>query len=120
LYTIVVKNRETGLGVPVAFFLTKISQWNVLVGWLQELKKTVDQRFKIDYQPNVVITDQGDTEINAIRHVFPLKTKLFYCAWHVLMAWQRQLTVKKLNMEGLSVDSRQKRREEVCSSYLDF
>ncbi|KAG0038455.1 hypothetical protein BGZ83_003078, partial [Gryganskiella cystojenkinii] len=112
LYTIVVKNRETGLGVPVAFFLTKISRWNVLVGWLEALKAMVDERFKINYQPNVVITDQGDTEINAIRHVFPLNTKLFYCAWHVLQAWQRQLTVKKLNMEGLSVNERQKRREE--------
>lgn len=110
-----VKNRETGLGVPVAFFLTKISRWNPIADWLKALKEEVDKRFKVNWVPNVVVTDQGDTEINAIRHIFPLHTKLFYCAWHVLQAWQRKLTVDNLNMKKLSVSARQKRREEVCS-----
>lgn len=113
LYTIVVKNRDTGLDVPVAFFLTKPPQWHSLVGWLTELKAAVDSRFNINYEPNVVITDQGDTEIKAILHLWPSKTRLFYCAWHVLQAWQRQLTVVNLNIGGLSADARKKRREEV-------
>ncbi|KAF9179471.1 hypothetical protein BGZ50_006890 [Haplosporangium sp. Z 11] len=86
LFSIVVKNRETGYGVPVAFFLTKSQQANVLEGWLRQLKIKMDSLCNREFRPTAVITDQGQNEINAIRAVYPNDVRIFYCAWHVLQA----------------------------------
>ncbi|KAG0328836.1 hypothetical protein BGZ99_004324 [Dissophora globulifera] len=69
LFTIVVKNRDTGFGVPVAFFLTRLSRWQVLAGWLNALKAKMDELCVDEFVPTAVITDQGQTEINAIQAV---------------------------------------------------
>lgn len=110
LYSIVVKNRETGFGVPVAFFLTKISQWNIIEGWLKQLKAKMDTLCTQKYEPTVVITDQGNTEINAIRGAFSYKVRIFYCAWHVLQAWERKFTNANLGMGDLPEAGRLQRK----------
>ncbi|OAQ28296.1 hypothetical protein K457DRAFT_38118, partial [Linnemannia elongata AG-77] len=84
LFSIVVKNKETGHGVPVAFLLTKTQRWELLKEWLCQLKVKLDQMCTMPYFPTVVITDQGQNEINAIRYAFDFKPRIFYCAWHIL------------------------------------
>jgi len=112
LYTIVVKNRDTGFGVPVAFFLTKDPKWHVLEGWLKALKNKMDELCEREFQPAVVITDQGQTEINAIQAVWPLGTRIFYCAWHILQAWERKLTVQNLGSSNLSTVEKDHRKRK--------
>lgn len=112
LYTIVVKNRDTGFGIPVAFFLTKDPKWYVLEGWLKALKKRMDELCDSEFQPTVVITDQGQTEINAIQAVWPLDTRIFYCAWHILQAWERRLTVQNLGSSNLSTIEKDQRKRK--------
>ncbi|KAK3835514.1 MAG: hypothetical protein J3R72DRAFT_477448 [Linnemannia gamsii] len=73
LFSIVVKNKETGLGVPVAFLLTKTQQWELLKEWLCKLKEKMDQLCTMPYFPTIVITDQGQNEINAIQNAFHFK-----------------------------------------------
>ncbi|KAF9342244.1 hypothetical protein BGX26_007971, partial [Mortierella sp. AD094] len=111
LFSIVVKNRETGFGIPCAFFLTKSQQWNVLEGWLRRLKAKMDEICDKEFQPTVVITDQGQNEINAIRAVFSHELRIFYCAWHVLQAWERKFTLQNLGVAHLSVEQRKLRKD---------
>ncbi|KAF9404210.1 hypothetical protein BGZ76_007047, partial [Entomortierella beljakovae] len=107
----VVKNRETGFGVPCAFSLTKKATWDIIQGWLSQLKLRMDEICTHEYQPNVVITDQGQTEINVIRAAFSYNVRIFYCAWHVLQAWERSLTIKNLGMTNLSADEKKRRKD---------
>jgi len=70
------------------------------------------------YFPTVVITDQGPSEINAIRHAFDFKPRLFYCAWHVLQAWERNFTLKNLGSEDLKTAERKARKDRVSEAFL--
>ncbi|KAF9553305.1 hypothetical protein EC968_010539, partial [Mortierella alpina] len=95
LFTLVVKNTDTGFGMPVAFLLSKSTESYVLVGWLRGIQakmkglfSTPDQEY--DFVPNVVITDQGNTEILAMKTAFP-GVPILYCAWHVLKVWEREV-----------------------------
>ncbi|KAF9926702.1 hypothetical protein FBU30_003778 [Linnemannia zychae] len=65
-----------------------------------------------DYLPNAIITDQGGSEILAIKTSFP-GVPIFYCAWHVLRVWERQA---KSKMTGLGVHPVQK-REQIRSQF---
>ncbi|KAI1281493.1 hypothetical protein EDD11_001385, partial [Mortierella claussenii] len=103
-------NRDTGFGIPVAFFLTKIAQWQVLEGWLHALKAKMDELCVEKFEPTAVITDQGQTEINAIQAVWPLNLRIFYCAWHVLHAWERKLTPQNLGSCNLSAEMKEERK----------
>ena len=115
MFTIVVKNRKTGFGIPCAFFLTKDQKWEILRGWLIELKSKMDQLCNKEFQPTVVITDQGQNEINAIRAAFSFNVKIFYCAWHILQAWERRLTNNSLGSGRLEKTEKENRKRMVCS-----
>ncbi|KAI1296258.1 hypothetical protein EDD11_007450 [Mortierella claussenii] len=119
LFTIVVKNRDTGFGIRVAFLLTKIAQCQVLEGWLRALKAKMDELCVEKFEPAAVITDQGQTEINAIQAVWPLGLRIFYCAWHVLQAWERKLTPQNLGSSNLDAEIKEERklrvRTQLCS-----
>ncbi|KAF9992006.1 hypothetical protein BGZ79_003642 [Entomortierella chlamydospora] len=104
---------ETGYGVPCAFFLTKKHTWEVLAGWLRQLKARMDDICEKEYQPTVVITDQGRMEINAIRAIFSYELRIFYCAWHVLQAWERNLTNKNLGMAHISNEEKKRRKDTI-------
>ncbi|KAG0332201.1 hypothetical protein BG005_005551, partial [Podila minutissima] len=67
LYTIVVKSFQTGFGIPVAFLITKSTDNAIFHSWFKGLKDRMWQDFRISYSPNVVVTDQGNVEILAIR-----------------------------------------------------
>ncbi|KAF8925351.1 hypothetical protein BGZ47_003350, partial [Haplosporangium gracile] len=106
LFTLVLKNKDHGFGVPVAFLLTRSTDSSILTAWLRALCEKMKQMFstpagttptgeptparEYNYKPNAVITDQGNTEILAIKTAFP-GTPILYCAWHVLKAWEREI-----------------------------
>ncbi|KAG0315007.1 hypothetical protein BGZ99_007747 [Dissophora globulifera] len=92
---------ETGFGIPCAFLLTKAVPLRTLEGWLVALKDKMRQLFNKEFHPAVVITDQGQTEINAIQVAWPLGTRIFYSAWHVLDAWEGKLTSNYLGSSNL-------------------
>ena len=87
MFSIVIKNRDTGTGVPAAFLMTHRSDPNILSNWLSSLRTKMNN-LGVDFKPTVVITDQGNVEISTIKRVFPT-ANIFYCAWHVLRAWER-------------------------------
>jgi hypothetical protein len=101
LFTIVVKNHETGYGIPVAFLLTKSTEQSVFKAWFDGLKAQLWNDFRISYAPNYVVTDQGNIEILAIHTAFPM-ARLHFCAWHVLRAWERKLTNVILGINATS------------------
>ncbi|KAF9976955.1 hypothetical protein BGZ75_010444, partial [Mortierella antarctica] len=114
-------DEEHGFGIPVAFFLTTTPIWQVLEGWLRALKDKMDQQWDKEFLPTAVITDQGATEINAIQAVWPLGLRIFYCAWHVLQAWERKLTIQNLgssNLSSLEKDARKRRVRSELRSIL--
>lgn len=112
LFTIVVKSVETGFGIPVAFLMTKSTEQCVFQKWFSGLIARMWNDFRIAYHPDVVVTDQGNVEILAIRSAFP-NARIHYCAWHVLRAWERRLTNANLGFEGLSVEMRERERGQV-------
>lgn len=111
------RNIELGFGIPVAFLLTNSSAQQVFSEWFGELKKKLKELFDITYQPEVVVTDQGNVEILAIRTAFPL-TKIHYCAWHVLRAWERQFTNTNLEISTLNNEQKIVEREKVIYSVV--
>jgi hypothetical protein len=101
----VLRNHDTGFGVPVAFLLTKNTDNQILTRWLKALCKKMRVLFSngqedYNYKPQVVITDQGNAEILAIKTTFP-GVPIHYCAWHVLKVWEREVK-KRMTMTGLS------------------
>ena len=118
LFTIVVKNKETGFGIPVAFLLTKTQKWELLKEWLCQLKAKMDQLCAEPYFPTAVITDQGTNEINAIQYAFDFKPRIFYCAWHILQAWERNFTKEKLGMDNISIAKKKERKDRVSETFL--
>lgn len=113
LYTLVLKNTDTGFGIPVAFLLTKSCDAFILSSWLTAICNKMKGLFSTDteeynFTPNAVITDQGGSEILAIQTAFP-GVPIFYCAWHVLRVWEREV---KKRMTGLG-DYPVKEREEI-------
>ncbi|KAF9915391.1 hypothetical protein FBU30_002030, partial [Linnemannia zychae] len=116
LFTLVLKNTDTGFGIPVAFLLTKTSDAFILSSWLTAIRKKMKDLFSTDeeynFLPNAVITDQGGSEILAIKTSFP-GVPIFYCAWHVLRVWERLANSK---LSGLGVHP-VKKREEIRAQF---
>ncbi|KAF9120080.1 hypothetical protein BGX30_003384, partial [Mortierella sp. GBA39] len=75
-----------------------------------QLKAKMGKLCAKPYFPTVVITDQGQNEIKAIQHAFEFKTRIFFCAWHVLQAWERNFTNKNICMTDLSNDEKKARK----------
>lgn len=120
LFTLVFKNKDHGFGVPVAFLLTRICDPNILNAWLKALRERMKQMystpdFEYNYKPNAVITDQGSTEILAIKTVFP-GIPILCCAWHVLKAWERKIRSEMTGMEKLSTKQKKALRDAVSGS----
>ncbi|KAF8936257.1 hypothetical protein BGZ58_004395, partial [Dissophora ornata] len=112
LFTLVLKNTDTGFGIPVAFLLTKTCDAFILSSWLTAIRRKMKDLFstadkEYDFMPNVVITDQGSTEILAIKSAFS-DVPIFYCAWHVLKVWEREV---KKRMTGLGCHPIARRNE---------
>ncbi|KAF9100382.1 hypothetical protein BGX27_000415, partial [Mortierella sp. AM989] len=117
LFTLVLKNTDTGFGIPVAFITTELATIDVLTKWLKALRKKMSQVFSDEDQeyvftPQAVITDQGSTEIRSIKNTFP-GVPVFYCAWHVLKAWEREIPKRLSGLESFSVLRRKEIRAEV-------
>jgi hypothetical protein len=106
LFTLVVKNADTGFGIPVAFLLTKTGDAFILSNWLLAICRKMKDLFSTDtkeynFLPNAIITDQGGSEILAMKTVFP-GVPILYCAWHVLRVWERQVNSKMKGLKALS------------------
>lgn len=113
LFTLVAKSLKTQAGVPVAFLMIRKLDAEIIVGWLEALKQHIRSNFKKDYSPSVVVMDMGATEYNVIRKVFP-EAKVFYCAFHVLQAWQRNIKDdNNLNLVGAISDVKKATRQRV-------
>lgn len=82
---------------------------------MRQIFSTPDSEY--EYKPNAVITDQGNTEILAVKAAFP-ETRILYCAWHVLRAWEREIRSKMTTMENLSTKERNHLRELVSGSAI--
>ncbi|KAG0345997.1 hypothetical protein BG004_002648 [Podila humilis] len=90
---------------------------HILVGWLKALQNKMRRLFSTaqcdyNFKPNAVITDQGNTEILAVKSAFP-GVPIFYCAWHVLKVWEREAKSTLRNLDELSVALRNDKRAEV-------
>jgi hypothetical protein len=72
---------------------------------MKDLFSTDEEEYNL--RPNAVITDQGGSEILAIKTAFP-GVPIFYCAWHVLRVWERKV---KSMMSGLKIHPADKREE---------
>src|SRR5690554_3456348 len=77
---------------------------HILINWLEALRRKMKDVFsrpdqEYDFNPNAFITDEGNTEILAVKSTFP-GVPLYYCAWHVLKAWEREV---KSRMKGLDI-----------------
>ncbi|KAF9899470.1 hypothetical protein EC991_008853 [Linnemannia zychae] len=88
LFTLIVKNSDTGLGIPVAFLVTKTEDAFILSNWLLAIRRKMRDLFSTQNQvyeflPDAIITDQGGSVILAMKTVFP-GVPISYCAWHVL------------------------------------
>jgi len=117
----VLKNHDTGFGIPVAFLLTKSTEQSILTGWLKAICKKMKQLFSqgredYEYKPRVVITDQGNTEISAIRTTFP-GVPIHYCAWHVLKVWEREVKKRMIGLSNLPVSARIAARNQVKNDH---
>ncbi|KAF9920133.1 hypothetical protein FBU30_010074, partial [Linnemannia zychae] len=114
LFTLVVKNTSTGFGVPVAFLLTSSTENSILVDWLRALRSKMIAIFSSPdpdqlyvYKPNAVITDQGNVEILAIKTAFAGENvPIFFCAWHVYRAWEREVRKRITGIAHLPVEER--------------
>ncbi|KAG0260195.1 hypothetical protein BGZ95_004498, partial [Linnemannia exigua] len=86
LFTLVVRNKDHGYGIPVAFCLTRNPTSQVLKPWIFKLVEFMElQMGIIAYTPKVVLLDQGHAEFATIVEAFPT-AKVFYCYFHVIKA----------------------------------
>jgi len=116
----VLRNHDTGFGVPVAFLLTKNTDSQILTRWLKAICEKMKRLFSngdedYNYTPRVVITDQGNTEILAIKSAFPT-VPIHYCAWHVLKVWEREVKKRMVGLSQLPVAQRIAVRAQVRAS----
>jgi transposase len=112
LFTIVVKSAQTQSGVPVAFLLTRSPRTTIVANWLIALRNELRQVFQKDYHPNVVIMDMGVVEYSAVSLVFP-NARIFYCAFHVLQAWNRHMSDVNLGITGADEVTKKRTRKQV-------
>ena len=87
-----------GEGLPLSFLFinkkgkgTEGAKQRVLESWFMELKK-------LGINPEFTLSDKDDSEINAMRLVWPL-AKHQLCLWHALQALKRRLAKV---LEGLA------------------
>ncbi|KAF8981118.1 hypothetical protein BGZ46_003248 [Entomortierella lignicola] len=113
LFTLVAKSLKTQVEVPVAFLLMRKLAALTIVNWLEALKKHIRDKFKRDYSPTVIVLDMSAAEYDDVKRVFP-NAKIFYCASHVLQAWQRKIKEDKdLNFAGANAETKQATRQLV-------
>jgi hypothetical protein len=86
-----------GEGLPLSFLFISSdksaasgAKQRVLEGWYSALKTR-------GIEPEFTLSDKDDSEINALRRVWP-DAKHQLCLWHALRAWKRRLAKRK---EGL-------------------
>lgn len=115
MFTLMVKCSITQSGIPVAFLLTRTPNATTVSNWLQKLKDFLLQKHNMDYNPRVVVMDMGFVEFNAVSEAFPA-ARIFYCAFHVLQAWNRKYTDENLGLLGLESEEKKKRKTMVSVS----
>ncbi|KAF9912189.1 hypothetical protein EC991_000600 [Linnemannia zychae] len=113
LFTLVVKNPATGLGIPVAFLLTDTQESSVLAGWLKGLRSKMAVLFSspdqvYSYTPDTIVTDQGNVEVLAIKNAFAGdNTRILFCAWHVHCAWESEVPSRICGISHLPLGLRE-------------
>ncbi|KAF9170637.1 hypothetical protein BGX21_008649, partial [Mortierella sp. AD011] len=104
---------KTQAGVPVAFLMMRKLKASTIIDWLESLKEHIRNKFQKDYSPSVVVMDMGGTECSAVKIVFP-EARIFYCAFHVLQAWQRKLKKdENLGLAGTDPETKQATKQKV-------
>jgi hypothetical protein len=83
-----------GIGVPLAYIFISMSKdaipgskQQILSSWLTSLKS-------LGINPEFVLTDKDQSEINAVKHVWP-NAKHQLCFWHSLRAVKKRLSQTK-------------------------
>lgn len=107
-----VKSVQTQSGIPVAFLLTRSPKTPIVANWLIALTNDIRRVFQKDYHPDVVIMDMGIIEYNAVSLAFP-NARIFYCAFHVLQAWNRHMSDANLGITGADERTKKTRRVQV-------
>ena len=114
LFTIVVQDRRTMRGVPVAFLLTSDLTAKPIELWLSALSKAVGTPGECPFR--YITTDDSKTERLAINNAFGDKVKVYLCLWHIARAWSQK--IQTLVCGQTQVDSkllRQDARQELLA-----
>lgn len=111
LFTLVVKNQITGMGVPVAFMLTNLGNTTVIANFLSRIKNFSG------FNPKQATIDCDQAEKAALLHVWPSTLTIVFCRWHIMKAWAHQLRthLKKANCGNSSDDE----KKEATSKFRD-
>ncbi|KAG2207871.1 hypothetical protein INT45_009799 [Circinella minor] len=93
LYSIVTRDRLTGVGQPIAYMFTNDQSAYPIGEWLRFLREMCGLTIE-----NLTI-DCSIPEVNAMHLIYP-DANIHYCAFHVLQAWNRNLG-SKVSLESL-------------------
>lgn len=82
LYSVVVRSKMTGKGVPIAFLLTQDAASAPITDFLNRLA----------LKPTHFMIDCSFTEAHAIQNAYPTAT-ILYCDWHVLKSISKNVQI---------------------------
>lgn len=85
LFSIVVKNKTTNKGAPVAFFITNAEFTNIIQEWLTWVKNLHELKVKS------IMIDCSAAEIAAIKEAFGSQVSILLCHWHIQRAWEKNM-----------------------------
>lgn len=86
LFTILVRDRKSQTGIPIAFMVCNSESSYILTEWLTWLKTDCG------LQASKLMVDCSVAETEALKRAFPLPPmEIYYCAFHVGQAWERKM-----------------------------
>ncbi|GEQ67357.1 hypothetical protein JCM33374_g1021 [Metschnikowia sp. JCM 33374] len=85
-FTVVIKNKISGDGAPLAFMLTNAGNAIVIADFLKQLKS------RASFNPTQAVTDCDEAETSAIKNA--LNIPLSWCRYHVRTAFHKQARSK--------------------------
>lgn len=103
LYSIVVRDKVTGMGTPCAYMLTNVLVEEPLVIFLNFIKE-------LNVTTNQFMIDCCATEINAIKKVYP-EAKISICKWHIM---------RNIKKHARSYFQDEEARNDVVNSFADL
>ncbi|KAK3805237.1 MAG: hypothetical protein JOS17DRAFT_768795 [Linnemannia elongata] len=86
LFTILVRDRKSQTGIPIAFMVCNSESSYIITEWLTWLKT------ECGLQASKFMVDCSVAESEALKRAFPLPSmEIYFCSFHVGQAWERKL-----------------------------